>query len=85
VRLLFEPGDESSCGVWLVENGRVDAQGETARPREGRLVVRVRECGVQSDLVAEIAAEICMTQAMCLFSAASGSKRPLEEALDIHQ
>ncbi len=47
-------------------------------------VVRVRECGVQSDSVAEIAAETCMTQATCLRLAPSVSKRSLERTLDIH-
>src|SRR5262245_9584142 len=58
----------------------MDAQGETARPREGGLVVCVRECGVQSDPIAEIAADAGMMQAMCLCSAVSGSRRPWRRA-----
>src|SRR5205814_6726124 len=48
-------------GVWLAEDDRVAAQGETARPRQGRLALRVRECGLQSDPAAQAAAEARLT------------------------
>jgi transposase len=67
--------DESACPathrtrVRLVEDDRLDAQGQTPRLGEGRLARGVRERRVQSDPVAEIAAEARMMTATCLQSA----------------
>lgn len=52
--------------VWLVEDDRVDSQSQAAWPRHGRLVVGICERCVQSDPIAEVAADRRMTRATCL-------------------
>jgi hypothetical protein len=52
------------------ENDRVDAEGQTPRAGEGRLVVGVRERRLQSDSLAETAAASHMRRVTCLHSAA---------------
>ena len=49
-------------------------QGETARSAEGRLAVRLRERGVQSDPLAEAAAEARLMRATCVRAPADGPR-----------
>jgi hypothetical protein len=53
-------------GVRLVENDRVDAQRQTARPGQGSLAVCLRECRVQRHPVAETAAHDGVRGDTCL-------------------
>ena len=65
-------------GNSLVEDDRLDPEGQAARSGEGRVAVRLRERGVQSDSVAEIAAAAGLTRETCLYSASQASPRHVE-------
>src|SRR5215204_1890600 len=60
-------------GVRVAEDHRLDAQGQTARAAEGRLVVRLRERRVQSDPIAEAAADARLKRATRPMPASPGA------------
>src|SRR4026207_1546461 len=62
----------------MAEDDRREAQGQAAWPPEGRLAVRLRERGLQSDSAAEAVGATGMMRATCLRTGV----RPIAQAYD---